>query len=310
MATLETEDCKDGGSIETRGTFSFHYKSLLDHLQGVAHHYRAFIIAAFSVFGALWTVSGAPMELLVKDFRGWVLYFALITVSLACAAAYVLHKYLTEVPQGFEGESREAQRIAHIQRPLWEFRLAHRLLREKLGKLDRELDDLLQGHVYVPQEKPINLQAYMNWVYARPRNLTRMLNVATQLVIRRLPAAVQSVPERPASPQEILKVVESIRTLYAATVEFERDGHRVWPHEKLTRAHELQFGWAAPIRDGIQQTFTFLEEILQADTEGTSRISFTIVFDAPPTVDEYCEELDRIEPHLPEILGDEGLMPS
>jgi len=106
-----------------------------------------------------------------------------------------------------------------------------------------------------------------------------------------------------------VKTVNRIRSLYANTVEFERDGHRIRPPKELKRAHDLQRGWAAPIRDGIQQVFTFLQKVLQAKNGNAEQINFTIVIDGPATVDEYCEELARAESRIPEILRDEGEIP-
>jgi hypothetical protein len=283
--------------------FRFSYKTALDHARGLLKFWKSWVSVAAVVFGALWGLLAASIHLLGFHIHGWPAYVIMVAASLAPATALTLRRYINSVPDGLENESKAARRIAHLRRDMWEFRLARQLLRDKLSRLDQELDDLLSGRVYVPAQGPGSVSAYMRWLTARPGNLMRMVDVAKRLLIHDLPAAVQPRRERVAVPAEITDVTNKIRSLYAETIAFEREGRAITPCESFDRAHELQLGWAAPIRHAVQQIFKILDQIISVDLSHTASLAFQIVFETPPGVDEFCEELDRLSASFPEGLG-------
>ncbi len=292
------------GPNSSQSVFHFCYKTSIDHARALLRFWKPWVSVAVAVFSCLWLILQVPIHFLELEIGGWPLYIIMVLASLTSASIWVLHHYINSAPHGFEKESKAAKRIAQIQRPKWEFRLARQLLREKLSNLDKQLEDLLCGRVFVPVKRPNDVIAYMHWLEVRPANLIRMVDVAKHLLTIDLPAAVQSTPDRVAVPEEIVEVTNRIRSLYAQTLAFEREGRAVIPPKRFQSVHQLQLGWAGPIRDGIQQVFTFFDAIVGVDLNRVHSMSLNIVFENPPGIDKFCQELNRLTAHLPEILAD------
>lgn len=283
------------------GQCTFHYKSYWTHLRDFAKSPLPIVRVAIYIFGVLCMFSEAAIQFVDASPRGWQAYCVLIAVSLVGSLVGNGYRYSNRVPDGFENVSCNASRIAHWQRPRWECQLAKTLLAQKLGPFDRELHDLNAGRSFVIADMPESLQAYMRWARTRAPNLMNMLAVAHELLVKEFPAAVLSTRETPAQPQSILEAVETLARFYGESVAFERAARSVMPSEALQRLHELQLGWSEPIRDGVHQLFEFLQQISECDLKADSQISFEITFAEPPNVEEYCQEIARLEPSIPEL---------
>lgn len=225
-------------------------------------------------------------------------------LSVLVAFGWEVSEYLQSCPDGLENTSPRAQRIAHLQRTKWEFELAKILLAQRLGPIDREYTDLLNNATFVSSERPEDLRAYLRWIGSRHDNLFKMLEVAQQLMLRKLPLALVSTKDKAACPKAILSAVESLVIFYRDTVEFERQSRTVLPPPPFRRLHELQFGWTQPIRDAVLQLFQLMQQICDVDADTNVQIAFTITFPEPPRVNEFCAELNSLETQLPEILAD------
>ena len=292
-------------SLSSQMMTRFSYKSVWEHVRCLLTYRKSLFLASVTVFGVVWGTAQAAIYFMGIDLRGWQFLAAAISVSLLAAVGWTLHLYLNDCPEGFEKESATAKRIAQIRRPLWEYRLARQLLEDRLRILDDALTDLIEGHVFVPIDKPLRLLDYADWTQGRLDSVRRMAEVALRLLIADFPAAMQSQEGREAQPVAILLVVNQIRSLYAETLDFERGNHAVAPPKALESLHRLQLGWTTPIRDGVQQVFRFLDQVLALDPRSHHRISFSITFGSPPNVEPFCRELDRLSGALPQIMDDE-----
>lgn len=273
----------------------FARKTLRDHLRaGFRQFWMGFVLVVCGVFGGYWGIAEGIAYFLKMDLTGGVFFGLGALAAIASGSFVTIRRYLATSPEGFEHESQAARRIALIQKPKWEFRLARYVLDEKLTALDDRLAGLLGGRTLVPIERSIPINEYTGWAMARFGTLRRMLNVATQLLVYDFPEAVRSTPDRPADPQAILSVVARLQDLYSEAVEFERSHFAVEPHEILQTAHALLRGWTEPIRNGVHQLERFLDELIALDPKGNHHVSFEITIDAPPTVNEFSSELDRI----------------
>ena len=145
----------------------------------------------------------------------------------------------------------------------------------------------------------------MEWGRLRQKNLRKMIEIAKTLLVMDLSSSINSKKDHPAESPAIIATVRRISNLYAETIIFERQNHAVEPPEGLERLHALQFGWTAPIRDGVHQVFEFLDSLIELDTRKKEKVDFTITFGSPPNVDRYCDELDRLSRQLPaDIMGE------
>ncbi|QDV61092.1 hypothetical protein [Crateriforma conspicua] len=277
-----------------RGEIAFTYRSLRSHLREYLSRPFPIIACAVAVFGVLWTIGEATIQFTDANPRGVSSYLLLVGASIVASLAWTIYEYVHHVPDGFENVFPAAQRIAHLQRPLWEFRLAKSLLAQRLAPYERELRDMESGRYFVIAEKPESLQAYIRWAGARNENLFSMLDVAKELILNDFPASLQSTDTESADPKRILDAVERLGRFYGETVAFERASRAVMPSDDFKELHQLQFGWSDSIRDGVRQLFQFLQRMCECDPHGDNHIKFEIVFDEPDNVSRYCDELDRL----------------
>jgi len=287
----------DLASSETHMRFS--YKSPFEHLAcmlGQRKSLLALLGWAVAVFGVIMTALGAAAYFLDASLSGWIPFATVVVLAVPVAFARSVHSYVNACPAGLEGESTASRRIAQIQRPKWEFRLARQLLEERLRQLDVELENLLHGRVFVPVERQLDAQDYIDWVQIRPGNAMRLAEVAKQLLVTDFPASLASTEMRPADPVRIVEIAELIQGLYSDTVRFERGSRTVEPPASLKTLHGFQMGWTDPIRGGVRQMFQFLDTVLAVDPKTNQEISFTITFEEPATIQEFNDELDRLNP--------------
>ncbi len=202
--------------------------------------------------------------------------------------------YLLTVPEGLENVSRKARRIAHLQRPRWQFQFAKYLLAERLGPIDRELRDLQANRSFVVSYKPKTLQDYIEWSQSRIQNLLKMLHVAKEVIIQHFPAAINSSEDKPVEPRAVLDAVDTLTRFYTETIEFDRSLRAVMPNESVNATHEMMFTWSSPIRNAVHEVFRYLQQII--DTPKSSTVHFNLVFESPPRIDEFNDAITKLDP--------------
>lgn len=297
---INNSSSEDSALSKTEMNFS--YKNVWEHFLCICKYWKSIFGISFFVFGIIWTFVEASNFFLELNVKGWKFYIPVILFSLLVGFLRPIFLYLNACPEGLENESKIVKKIAQIQRPLWEFHLARQLLHEKLFELDEEQTQLLKGRVFVEVEKRLSLQEYPDWAQNRLESLSRMANVAQSLLITDFPIALKSDRNNAADPTNILSIVDKIRKFYAQTVAFERKNQAILPPEAFQDLHALQQCWTKPIQNGIHQLFDFLDKITSLDPRSDHHVSFTIEFDRPPNIDEYCQELNRLKAKIPEII--------
>lgn len=227
------------------------------------------------------------------------LQFNLLILGFSAIASviYTVHHYINLSPKGFEDESEEIRKIAHLQRPKWEYKLAKKLMENRLSKIDNELKDLIDGKKYIGIAKRPDIYEYWEWINVRIENLKRMLDPMLQLLIAELPDSLRGNKDKPADTLKILQTIEKIETLYKQTYEFELEGHRIDPPAKFRTVHKYQSGWTHVFRDAINQMFSFVDSVIEHDfkKEENAFVDFEIKVGAPKNLDKFSKELDRIE---------------
>ena len=290
--------------VDSRGgIYRFSYKSTWDHIKGVLSSPVELLLVTVGAFGSFWLVIETVNYFLNVDLRGWKTYSAIAFASVLIGLGERIVHYLLSYPEGFAKATARAKWLAQVQPTKWEFKLAQVLLAERIGPLDRELDDLNSRRAFVPGSKPRDFIEYFRWMESRVPNLERMLDVAKALMLDELPRALTSTEEKPASPMTILACVEGIERLYRDTITFERSSKSIIPPDRCAKLHELQLGWTEPIRDGIRQLFVFLQQVNELDPSADSSLQFSITFKDVPGIEEFSSEMDRLTPFLPELMG-------
>ena len=272
------------------GKFEISKKSIYTHMHDYFSEPTQLLSVTIYTFGVLWTFGGAAIQFSGAKPRGWCSYLVLILFSLLTALCWRVYKYLSYIPEGFENESSKSQKIAHLQRPFWQFHLAKVLLEKKLTPIEKELEDIENGKVFLIATKPESFQSYINWSRSSTANLLKMLEVAKQLLLFDFPKALQSTKEKSATPIEILETVNTISRFYKETVEFERSLRKVIPSEELKQLHRLQFGWSDIIRKAVRQLFDFIEQICESDEKENTNIEYIIEFGDVENVEKMVRE--------------------
>ncbi len=289
----------------TSATFVISYKSAWDHFVAILSAPIQIIAIAAGCFGSIWTIYEASVSSLKLEPNRLIPYLSFLAISIAVSMAWRIYHYVNACPEGLEVVSNTARRIAHLQRPRWEFRFAKSVLAQLLGPIDRECRDLLDGKVFVLGQHPRDFREYCSWLAGRHDNMLRMLEIAKQLMLVDFPHALASTEHKKASPKEILDVSFAIQRVYQEAVNYERSSLAILPPEECDMLHQLQVGWSQPIRDAILQLFDFLQRICDVDYRKDSHLEYTIDFGECANVDKYCNELDRLEAKLPEIMAGE-----
>jgi len=287
-----------------RGTATIGGRGLFRPLRGFAAEWKGLLVGYFAIFGALWTIIAAVSYLLSANLSGLPVFVLIVCLSAIVTLGRTLHRLWHAVPAGFENESKEAQRLAHLRPPLWEYRLARSLLDSKIATIDVDLDNLLQGRTFVKLESRPMFSEYVRWLQLRPNNLIKMIGVAEQLILVDLPAAAFSTAGKPASPEAILRTVSLIEKLYREAYQFELEGHTVVPPTQLVAIHHIQQGWVISIGGGIQQLLGFFDRMATLDPKKSHKVEYEIVFKEPAGMAEFSRELEKIERLRPDdILG-------
>ena len=286
-------------------TFAVSYKTAWDHVKGFSSCPLPLLTFASASFGGLWSIYEASVSSLGLDANRPVAYAWILAIAAISSGVARLWAYVNTVPDGLEELLPHTRRIAHLQRPKWEFQFAKSVLAHLISPIDREWQDIRDGNVYVVASRPRDFRSYYEWLAGRPENCFRMLRVAKKTMLFEFPHALTSTEETPADPKRILDRIQTIVDLYRESVVFEKASLAIIPPDEMVIVHELQIGWAEPIRDGVHQLFEFLQNVCDVDPNTDSNLSFAITFDSPPNVDDYCAELDRVERLLPQIMENE-----
>ena len=58
--------------------------------------------------------------------------------------------------------------------------------------------------------------------------------------------------------------------------------------------HELTYGWTEPIRKGMEEVAGYLRELGELEYSSVDLLERSVVFEAPPQVERFAEELARV----------------
>lgn len=172
--------------------YKFSYKTLGGHIQAILAKPLEPLGILLGCFGSVWTVYEASVNSLDLSPNRTFPYAMFVIVSMVAAIASAIHRYLKTCHEGLELLSPAARRIAHLQRPKWEFQFAKPVLAQLLSPIDRECRDLFSGKTFVPATPLRSFQEYFSIMGSRSENLMRMVEIAQRLILSDLPHAMIS----------------------------------------------------------------------------------------------------------------------
>lgn len=290
----EVED----GIVSNNLVISTSYLRWYDHtVEYIKHFSRLVVIYFFAALLFLWGVLEASAFFFVD--RG--LNDVAVLIFGACASGVVgvtrtIQEYRSQVPEALERENSSAQDIAISKRPFWEYALARQLLLSRTEEIDKKLEHVLGGRTYVAARKQPDNEEYISWLKCRPENVLRLFEVTKQLLVFDLLPSISNERGKENYFVGLISTVSLVQDVYEKTLEFEIGGREIIPPDGFERIHEIQSGWATPIRDGIHQMLDALAEISERTPKDEGPMHSTLKFSFPESwSEEFSAELARIE---------------
>lgn len=283
-------------NVRNEGSRSLTYMPWHEHIKDFfLSQWKLFPIYWVGLFGIFWGLIEA-----LSFFYPKLNLSNIFVLSVGLLAGFVvslircIHIYRNSVPDGLENESSKVHKIAFSKKHYWEYALAYELLKSRVLDIDQKLDDVISNRVHINVTRTMSAEQYSDWLQTRPENLLRIVDVSKQLLIFDLIEAVHADEENEVDYRNLIRVVELIRNAYKSAYEFEIEGREIKIPEGLDVVHEIQAGWASVIRDGFHQMLEVLQSVATRRKGDFSPLDETIVFEKPPRIDEFCEELDRV----------------
>lgn len=262
-------------------------------------------LAAFaSVTTTCWAVS----EILIAIFENRPSVASLASPIIAAGAIVSIYRaykaYRTYVPEALIGESRKAKSIYYARSYGWQWGIAVEMLWDRVRPVDAELERVRRGAEFVRPKRLPNKE-YFEWLRSRPDAITRLIRAVTAQCTRDVPLAIGA-----AISEEQLKgmsvQIEALSDLYKTTALFERECHAIVPPEDFEKVHEMTHGWTDAIREGVHQFINIATELGHLDKKKIKDVAsgeaelpaFTIKFDSPENMDNFCARLDEVDPSV------------
>ena len=294
------EENEENYDVQSEQTGSYYYLRFYDHMFNcIKNHLIAFLVTSIATFGISWTFIEAISYLLnlnLSDSK--ILFGCVIVVSIIFGTGKSVYNYLNKPPKGLENESNLAQRVAIQKRPFWEFKLAFVILSDRLSEIDEKLDNLLSGRTHIKVIKSLSNEEYSNWLSLRPTNLLNMVEVAKNLLVFELSSCIAGEKTGKLEINSLIKLADQIKDVYEATYQFVIEGKEITVPDGFETLHEIQSEWVNVIRDGFTQMLDVLDKISKRKAKDKDQINESIVFEEPPRISEFEQELERLEIEL------------
>lgn len=282
--------------VKNQGSRNLTYMPWYEHLKDfILSQWRTVLIYWVGLFGAFWGLIEASSFFYPKLNLSNINILSIgLGVGFLGALFRCMHIYQNTVPAGLEHESTKIHRIAFSKKYYWEYALAFELVKSRIEKIDRNLEDVICNRIHIKITKTMNVEQYVFWLQTRPNNLLQIVAVAKQLLIFDLIEAIHADETNEVDYPNLIRIVNLVRDLYQSTFDFEVEGREIKIPEGFEVVHEIQAGWASVIRDGFHQMLDILDSVATREKGDFSPLDKTIVFEEPPRIDEFGDELDRI----------------
>jgi len=277
-------------------TVTFTRTTWVDRLRAFAHFLPKEAPLFAAVTASFWGVAEVLSEVGGQTLSLKNLAIPTLITAFSASSYKAVQKYRTHVPELLSTESRMSQSIYRQGKSGWQFALALQMLNERTDTFDRTLQRIENGaHFAVPI--PLDQSEYLDWIKRRPEILIRLIHSVSVQCTSELPAVLAN-PLDGAFLVNLKDSVSQLSSLYGATVDFELESHAASPTEKFKAANEMTFGWSNPIRDGIREFLSILNQLSGIDPktarrDGAPPPSFSIKFNAPPNIGSFSKELER-----------------
>ena len=282
----------DPDLVQQRHSLAFTYLSFQEHCAKLLSHWKVGSLGFISCLSVLWLLL-EPLALFPNfELKSRLAYPLLFTISAAFSIGSMLTVYLRHIPKGYENETKQVQRIVRLKRLMWEFRAMRLMLEDRIGNMDKRLDDLANNKAFV-ERTSMGVLEYNKWIGDRPGNVLDMVEVAKNVLIFDFPQYLQMGDDMDAIAKNLLKGANLVSNFYQDIVDFEMKSYSIKPPDKLQRVHEIQAKWTLIVRSGVKQLLDFLDRFSNLDPQNINNVHYEILFDEPQHQDEFKSELDK-----------------
>ncbi len=288
---------ENSDDVEKKGELTISYFRLNDHIKKIIQtNYKTFFIGIISLMTTLWLIISVSSFFYPDSFLSnkYVLYVA-ASISFILSLINAIRHYFKTPIKGLEGEIKEIQKIALIRKPYWTFKLTATILKNRLGDIDRELDNVINNRKYIKIKKELDLLEYLEWVNSRPNQFLTLIKVLKQLLIVDLFEALNFDENNEEGNFKLLvNTIKLIEDFYHDLYKFEVEEKEIMFPELAQKLNSYQLSWVPMIRENVNQMMKELDEIGNRKRKDTSKIHINLVLESPDNIDDFIKELEKL----------------
>ncbi|MDA0155548.1 MULTISPECIES: hypothetical protein [Vibrio] len=284
-------------NVESESENTLTYWTQLEHVKRLIQQQSKLFFANLTVsiagvFGILEIAKFYSPKFALNDIR---MLLALVGLGFVFSLYRCIKSYCHRIPIGLEKESKEVQRIVRQRKKYWEYALFHQIVKDHTSSIDQQLTDILSNRVHVKVSNNLDESEYIKWLQLRPQNMTKLVEVAKQLLIRELGQNLSSSEDDEDYYMNIVRFSYLVSGFYRDLYDYEIESRKIAAPTDFKVLHEIQSGWVLSIRDGFHQMMEIVFSIVTRDDRDSSPVEGTIVFQEPPRIDEFDFELERLK---------------
>jgi hypothetical protein len=205
------------------------------------------------------------------------------------------------VRKEFENETEYALQIVLRRPEFWEYLLTAELLRFKVSRVRRDFTDLERGLIYKRTVK-MNGADFINWASSKCDDLSSLIKLLNTAISEEIPES-WGEPGEAGDPLKIKRSVDKVISACDELLEWESDLRSVDVPVSFLKLKQMMEGWTSQAFDEIESLpGKLLEPFRHPNPEG--RYVIDMVFEGPSNIDGFMAEIERLENHPEEWLGD------
>jgi hypothetical protein len=194
-------------------------------------------------------------------------------------------------PPEFIGESNEVIDLVINKGALWEYRLAHLLLKDRMARIDSKFSDIARGFVF-RSSKFLGARDTMNHIENLFNDLTAVVSAAAKVLSEEISEGF-GPPGIPGDAARIKRGCDSLYSLLLGLYEWELDVRFVRPHEVFADLLKTMQGWSDELLSEFHRLPRELGELLgQPNLKG--HYSIMLKIKAPSGISEFTSTLKRL----------------
>lgn len=175
----------DDNIITNQTSQKLTYTPWYDHVtQAIKAQWKSTIVYWIVMFGVFWGLIEASSFFFSEYNLNSHYVFALgVFMSLLISVIKNVIVYINTPPTALANETKKIHKIVLMKKAFWEYALVYELINNRISEIDKQLSDVLENRVHIPVTNSLDLQTYIEWLQRRPENLSRIVDIAKQLII-------------------------------------------------------------------------------------------------------------------------------